>query len=278
MGGIHKALGVCRHEYLFVTACDMPFMDAGFAFYLTQFLTEDTDAVIPVGRDGRRYVLGALYHRRVKAVIEDQLQKGDRRLTNILEKIRAVYVTLPSARLERKLMNVNHPEAYQALLKGHGPAVSFVGYSGGGKTTLMEQVISLLESQGIRTACVKHTHHAISFPPERKDSQRMIKAGARVSAVVSSEQALIVENREVDIHRLLQKIQDVDLILIEGYKQKDFPKIMVGAQGLYPEAAGPCLAVVSDENTKGDVPWFSRDDPEGLSRFIIEYFHLGEGR
>lgn len=116
MGGIQKALSVCKHENLFVTACDMPFMDSKFAFYLAQFLADDVDAVVPVGRDGRRYVLGAIYHRRIKTVIEARLQKGDRKLANILEDIRVVYVRLQTSEQEQRLMNVNDLNGYDRLL------------------------------------------------------------------------------------------------------------------------------------------------------------------
>lgn len=276
MGGIQKALSVCKYENLFVTACDMPFMDSGFAFYLAKFLADDVDAVIPVGRDGCKYVIGAIYHRRVKRVIEAQLEKGDKKLTNLLEKIQVAYVQLETLEQEQKLINVNDPKEYGRILvqKAPIPVISFVGYSNTGKTTLIEKIISMMEQQGIRTAYIKHTHHPIRFPAEGKDSGRMTKAGAAVSAVLSSESALIVENREVDVQRLLQNIHDVDIILIEGYKQKDFPKIIVAVHGCYPMPVERCLAVASDEKPEGAGRWFSREDADGISRFILEYFNL----
>lgn len=271
LGGIHKALSVCKHEYLFVTGCDMPFMDGAFAFYLTQFLENDTDAVVPVGRDGRKYVVGAIYHKRVKDVIKMQLEMGDRKLTHILEKIRVVYVKLWNDRQEHKLMNVNHPGDYKKLSGRSVPVMSFIGYSNTGKTTLIQQVISILKKKGFCVAYIKHTHHEIAFPPDEKDSERMRRAGAAVNAVISSDHTMTVENREVDIHEMVRKMEDVDLILIEGYKQEDFPKIMVAKGDSYPVPAKQCAAVVSDVPT--DIcPWFSRDDWEGLGRFIINFF------
>ena len=276
MGGIQKALSVCKHEYLFTAACDMPFIDSWFAFYLTQFLEEGADAIVPVGQNGRRYILGAIYHKRVKEVIETQLEKGDRKLTNILEKIKVVYVHLQTSELEHKLMNINRPKDYEKLFTPRVPIISFVGYSNTGKTTLIEKIISILKKQGIRTAYIKHTHHEINFPSGRKDSERMNEAGAAVSAVLSPKNALIVENREVDIHKILSKIDDVDLIVIEGYKQKEFPKIMVAENGHYPIPVEQCLAVVSDMNIEDANFWFSRNDAEGLSRFIMKAVNLGE--
>lgn len=270
MGGIQKALTVCKHDNLFVTACDMPFMDSQFAFYLSQFLEDDVDAVVPVGRDGRKYVLGAIYHKRIKSVIETQLKNGDRKLTHLLEKIRVSYVQLHTFKQEQKLTNINYQKEYKKLLSQKIPVVSFIGYSNTGKTTLIEKIISILNEQGIRMAYIKHTHHQINFPSENKDSQRMTKAGAMVSAVISPDNTLIVENRVPDIDRLLQGIHDMDIILIEGYKQKDFPKIMVAENNDYPVPPEQCLAVVSDRKIEGNC-WFSRDDAQAISQFIIDF-------
>lgn len=117
ISGIQKALTVCRNDCLFVTACDMPYMDSSFAFYLSGFLTDEADAVIPVGMDGRTHVLGAIYRKRVRPVLEAQLGQGDRRLMNVLEKIRVAYVPIENPEQERKLMNINRPQEYQGLLK-----------------------------------------------------------------------------------------------------------------------------------------------------------------
>lgn len=270
MGGIQKALTVCKYDNLFVTACDMPFMDSQFAFYLSQFLEDDVDAVVPVDRNGRKYVIGSIYHKRIKPVIEAQLKSGDKKLTHVLEKIRVSYVQLHTLEQEQKLTNINRQKEYKKLLSQKIPVISFVGYSNTGKTTLMEKIISILNKQGVRIAYIKHTHHQISLPSEGKDSQRMTKAGAIMSAVISPENTLIVENRVSEIDRLLQGIHDVDIILIEGYKQKDFPKIMVVEKSHYPVPLEQCLAVVSDTKVEGTC-WFSRDDVQAISQFIIDF-------
>ena len=117
MGGILKALRCCQHEVLFVTACDMPFMDSQFAFYLAGFMGEDVDAVVPVDGDGRKHMLAALYHKRIGSVVEAQLQSGERRVRRVLEKIRVRYVQVPNHDIEKKLRNVNHPEEYKRLVE-----------------------------------------------------------------------------------------------------------------------------------------------------------------
>lgn len=117
LAGIQKALSICKNKVLFVAACDMPFMDSQFAFYLAGFMEEDVDAVVPIDRDGRKHVVAALYHKRISSVVESQLQNGENRIRNVLEKIRVRYIQIQDHDMERKLKNINHPEEYEKLVE-----------------------------------------------------------------------------------------------------------------------------------------------------------------
>ena len=57
-------------------------------------------------------------------------------------------------------------------------AIGFSGYSGAGKTTVLEQVIRLLRERGLRVSVVKHAHHDFDVDVPGKDSWRHRKAGA----------------------------------------------------------------------------------------------------
>ena len=95
----------------------MPFIDSQFAFYLANFMEKNVDAVVPVDRDGRRHMVAALYHKRINCVVESQLQKGENRIINVLEKIRVRYVQIENHDMEKKLKNVNHPEESERLVE-----------------------------------------------------------------------------------------------------------------------------------------------------------------
>ena len=43
------------------------------------------------------------------------------------------------------------------------PMLGITGYSGTGKTTLLEKLLPLLAARGIRTAVIKHTHHNVQL-------------------------------------------------------------------------------------------------------------------
>ena len=129
------------------------------------------------------------------------------------------------------------------------PIVSFVAYSGTGKTTFLERLIPKLKARGLKIAIVKHDGHRFEIDHEGKDSDRFTKAGADVTGLISSEKAVLIENRQTDPEEFLKKIDGVDLILTEGFKQGPWPKIMLHRKGtrkpmpLLPEE---CLAVISD--------------------------------
>lgn len=270
LGGIHKALTVCKEDILFVVACDMPFVDSNLAFYLLQYFEEDLDAVIPIDNTGRKHVLAGLYHKKAKEKIEYHLKSGHKKIIDVLNDMNVKYVSINDYKNEKKLMNYNYWDQYQRLLKQSIPVISFVGYSNSGKTTILEKVISKLKDNGIRVAYIKHTHHDIEMV-QNKDSYKMQKAGAKISTVISHSQTMIIENKAIDIHELIKKINNVDIILIEGYKNKNFQKILVlNDEKESPVSFDECLAVISHKRITTVNKWFNKDDVQGIYQLIID--------
>lgn len=154
------------------------------------------------------------------------------------------------------------------------PVVSVVAYSGTGKTTFLEKLIPALKRRGVRVAVVKHDAHAFEIDREGKDSWRLTKAGADVTGLISAQRAVLMENRSIAFEELLQKIKDVDLILTEGYKTGDYPKLLVYREAAgKPPAAPPdaCLAAASDVPLPAYGTAFDLEDAEGAASFLMEY-------
>ncbi|MDM8562605.1 molybdopterin-guanine dinucleotide biosynthesis protein B, partial [Candidatus Marithioploca araucensis] len=139
------------------------------------------------------------------------------------------------------------------------PILSFIAYSGTGKTTLLLKIIPLLKAKGLRLGMIKHTHHKkfeVDYPG--KDSYRLRHAGAEQMLVASRKRwALMVEiEEEYDeppLEQLLPHLdQDkLDLILVEGFKHEPFPKIEVHRPSLghplfFPDDES-VIAIASDE-------------------------------
>jgi molybdopterin-guanine dinucleotide biosynthesis protein B len=152
--------------------------------------------------------------------------------------------------------------------------ISVVGKSDSGKTTLLEGLIAELNRRGRRVAIVKHSHHADDLDTHAKDTWRFTRAGSVLSAINSLDHLAIY--RRVDHYFEPQEISstilwDFDLILTEGFKGSDYPKIEVhrAKQGreLVSDPAR-LLAVVTDEPLELDVPQFTHEDVAGIADFI----------
>ena len=148
-----------------------------------------------------------------------------------------------------------------------------VAFSGTGKTTLIEKLIPLLKERGMRVAVVKHDAHEFDIDKEGKDSWRFTRAGADVTAVASDTHAAIMENRPVPFEELLGKIDNVDIIIAEGYKHERIKKIALRRSANnkpFPVPASECIAVMSDTPEDAEVPFFHLDDAESLAELLAE--------
>ena len=112
------------------------------------------------------------------------------------------------------------------------------GWSGGGKTTLIERMIPILTARGFAVGVLKRAHHDFSIDREGKDSFRFRKAGSLETAISSSRRwAMIHENRaderEAEMDELLAKFSPkCNLVLVEGYKNSPLPKVEVWRRAL----------------------------------------------
>lgn len=153
------------------------------------------------------------------------------------------------------------------------PAISIMGWSGSGKTTLIEKLIPILHARGLRVGVLKHDGHHFDMDREGKDTWRFSQAGAEVVAIASPWQAAVLEYRRLELADMLDRIRDVDLILVEGYKSSDLPRIEVHRQAtgkpLYEQPTN-LLALVTDVPIVTGTPVFTFDDVEDLAEIIVQ--------
>jgi len=160
-----------------------------------------------------------------------------------------------------------------------------VGWSGSGKTTLMTDLVPKLIASGLTVSTVKHTHHDIEIDKPGKDSHRHREAGATEVIITSPVRwALVHELRdqpEPDMRDLLERMAPVDLILVEGFKSHEFPKLEVHrsetGKSLLAEKDRTIVAVASDVPLPGlAIPRLPLDDVDAVADFIIDHCHLQE--
>jgi len=158
-------------------------------------------------------------------------------------------------------------------------ALGFAGYSGAGKTTLIERLLPLLGAEGLGVSVIKQSHHDFSVDLPGKDSWRHRQAGAREVLLTSPHRWMLVgELRgapEPGLAVHLARLSPCDLVLVEGYKHADLDKIEVwraanGKPWLHPDDPR-CIAVAADAPPPGTLPHFHPDDPESLTAFILDW-------
>jgi len=156
------------------------------------------------------------------------------------------------------------------------PIVSVVGKSKSGKTTLIEGLIRELKSRGYRVATIKHTPRGMNFDPE-KDSSRHLEAGSEATIIRAQDRMVLI--RPVAPEATLDEIarifgEDYDIILAEGFKQDNAPKIEVHRKesGSPLSSVKKLFAVASDEAIETKARQFALDDIKGLADLLEEGF------
>ncbi|WP_020587425.1 molybdopterin-guanine dinucleotide biosynthesis protein B [Desulfobacter curvatus] len=157
--------------------------------------------------------------------------------------------------------------------------VLIVGKSNSGKTTLMEKLIRELSEREFRVGSVKHTHHDLNFDTQGKDSWRHKNAGAVASLVVTDTKvALVKEDTRPAEEKIFHYLDDVDLILAEGFKTVALPKIEIFRKDS-PHEAPLCLddpnlvAFVTDTDIRPkEKPCFGLEDIEPLADLVERHF------
>lgn len=156
--------------------------------------------------------------------------------------------------------------------------IAFVGYSGSGKTTLLTKVISILSGKNYKVGTIKHTHHNFEIDKPGKDSYLHFHSGAFASMIVSDEKIAFVKRcSEQNISEIVTKYySDCDVVLIEGFKDYDTPKILVhrkelGKQLLYDKLSN-VIAIATDAELDISIPVFNINKPEIIAAFIEEKF------
>ena len=161
--------------------------------------------------------------------------------------------------------------------------VGFAGYSGSGKTHLVEQLIPALKMRGLRVSVVKHAHHDFDIDHPGKDTWRHREAGA-FEVVVASDRRLALmrefeQPAQLSVHHLLAELYDgVDWVLVEGFKESNLLKVEVWRA----EAAKPArypdddfiVAIATDVPAHLPVetlrPVLDLNDPEALAQWLVE--------
>ncbi|WP_036773735.1 molybdopterin-guanine dinucleotide biosynthesis protein B [Polaromonas glacialis] len=154
------------------------------------------------------------------------------------------------------------------------------GHSGMGKTTLLERILPELKARALTVSLIKHSHKDLDIDRPGKDSYRLREAGCQELLLMGrSRWALMHEMREEiepSLSHMLSKLQACDLVLIEGFKQGNFPKLEVWRAELGKPPLWPSFPGIEAIATDGAVAIFGKpalalSDISGIADFIYQH-------
>jgi len=158
------------------------------------------------------------------------------------------------------------------------PLVTLIGKSGAGKTTLLEKVVAEFKRRGYKLATVKHhSHLGFDIDVPGKDSWRFAQAGSDCVIIASPDRIASYREieHELDLDEITVGVSDVDLILVEGYKQAGKPALEVVRSANSRELVGSQeqrFAVAADFPLDLGVPQFALNDTQGVTDLIETLF------
>jgi molybdopterin-guanine dinucleotide biosynthesis protein B len=159
------------------------------------------------------------------------------------------------------------------------------GYSGTGKTTLLEALIPRLNAAGLRVSLIKHAHHRFDIDQPGKDSYRLREAGCSEVLLVSDHRWVLMHELhgapEPSLEEQIVRFSDCDLVLVEGFKHTLIPKLEVHRPSLgKPLIArsgveAVVVAVATDEPgviaQQTDLPLLDLNDHDAITDFILRH-------
>ena len=109
--------------------------------------------------------------------------------------------------------------------------ISVVGHKNAGKTTLVAALAHEFKRQKKRVATIKHASHPIMADRDGTDSWRHLHEGNADGVLVASPELRVTFERKIDDtgpEELARRyFGDMDIVLVEGFKQFPLPKIEV---------------------------------------------------
>ena len=152
--------------------------------------------------------------------------------------------------------------------------IAVSGVKNSGKTTLLAKLIPALNARGLTCAVIKHDGHGFAADREGTDTWKLLQAGAMGAAIFDGEKFQIVKRSVMTERELIALCPEADLILLEGFKWTDYPKIEIVRGGVSERPVcdpKTLLALVTDTDARvPGVPVYAPDDIDGIAARILE--------
>jgi len=154
--------------------------------------------------------------------------------------------------------------------------IGITGWKDVGKTYYASLIIKSLVKKSYNVGSIKHAHHDFDIDQPGTDSFKHREAGSCQVIISSSKRwAKITENNnayEKSLDELIKEFNNVDIVVVEGFKKDNHPKIEILTKGLNNRNIETInvIAVVSNDLKDTTIPVFKENDIENLVEFIIK--------
>ncbi|WP_164462174.1 molybdopterin-guanine dinucleotide biosynthesis protein B [Bacillus sp. FJAT-42376] len=160
----------------------------------------------------------------------------------------------------------------------HFAVLQVVGYQNSGKTVLMEKLIARAAASGLSAGSLKHHGHGGTPELPFKDSTKHFEAGAVLSGAegegvlqFAAKMHNFSPEKLLDLYSFFQ----LDVLFIEGYKEKPFPKAVLISReedvNLISKLAGVVCVITSIPLTGlNGIKLFKREDEDQYIDFLMK--------
>lgn len=167
-------------------------------------------------------------------------------------------------------------------MKINTSVLQVVGYQNSGKTTLVTKILKMLKKNNFRIGTLKHHGHdgtPLSLDTN-KDTFKHRFAGAAVTGIEGKGllQITCADENYLTLNRLLELYEtfSLELILVEGFKNEPFPKIVLLKEPQDEELLNKLNNIVLiicwyDSFPKSTIPSFSIRDESAYLSWIQSY-------
>jgi molybdopterin-guanine dinucleotide biosynthesis protein MobB len=284
IGGIYSVLKNIDTQYAFITACDMPFIEENAVKLLIENI-KDFDLIIPKIKC-KYQPLFAIYSKNCIKPIEKLILDNKLKISFLVPEVKSnildVSLFKKECNVNKNFFNINSEKDYEKALHSNFSETSMVGIvamnSNSGKTTLIRKLIPFFKNEGYKIGIIKNVFHKLEIDKQGKDSYIFFETGAD-SVVINSNSEIVIRKRKYNQLPLKYIrdyfIQDMDIIIVEGHKSGNFPKIELikeGQQKFLFEEDDNIVAVVSNKKINSDLPNFRHNEYYKLFCFIKENY------
>ena len=155
--------------------------------------------------------------------------------------------------------------------------IGIVGWKNTGKTFFVSKIIKKLKSKNYRIASIKHAHHTFDIDHPNTDSYiHRISGSSQVIISSSKRWAKIneIENKnEKKLDELISEISETDIVIVEGYKNENHPKIEIindkKSKFLFQDIKN-VRAIISNLNFDIDIKQFKKNEIDKIVNFILK--------